>query len=167
LIYDSSSCTHCQLATISSLEDTRWVQFIYTSLHLITYHSCQFVSKCMYLTTCDNSLHNEHNSLRNIFCYFTLLHKACEEALRYISKHEVECGYTGEYVNTSKHSKHCDIETLTIGRGSILCIESKKGLEDRGVGVRIPVGTRTVTSPYRPERFWGPPSLISIGYRGL
>jgi hypothetical protein len=31
---------------------------------------------------------------------------------------------------------------------------------------RVPVGSRIAIS-YRPDRFWGPPSLLSNGYRGL
>jgi hypothetical protein len=41
------------------------------------------------------------------------------------------------------------------------------GLDDRGVGFRVPVGSRIFTSPRRPNRLWGPPSLLSKGYRGL
>jgi hypothetical protein len=33
------------------------------------------------------------------------------------------------------------------------------------VGFRIPAGSRIFTSPYRPYRLWGPPSLLSNGYR--
>jgi hypothetical protein len=40
------------------------------------------------------------------------------------------------------------------------------GLDDRGVGVRVPVGSRIFSSPRRPDRLWGPPSL-SNGYQGL
>jgi hypothetical protein len=40
------------------------------------------------------------------------------------------------------------------------------GLEDRGGGVRVPVESRIFSSPQRPERLWGPPSL-SNGYPGL
>jgi hypothetical protein len=41
------------------------------------------------------------------------------------------------------------------------------GLDDRGVGVRVPVGSRIFSSPNRPYRLWGPPNLLSNGYRGL
>jgi hypothetical protein len=41
------------------------------------------------------------------------------------------------------------------------------GLDDRVVGVRVPVVSRIFSSPRRPDRPWGPPSLLSNGYRGL
>jgi hypothetical protein len=34
------------------------------------------------------------------------------------------------------------------------------------VGVRVPVLSRILSSPRRPDRFWGPPNLLSNGYRG-
>jgi hypothetical protein len=33
------------------------------------------------------------------------------------------------------------------------------GLENRGVGVRVPVGSRIFTSLYRPDRLWGQPPI--------
>jgi hypothetical protein len=41
------------------------------------------------------------------------------------------------------------------------------GLDDREVGVRAPVGARYFSLPRRPGRFWGPPNLLSNGYRGI
>jgi hypothetical protein len=41
------------------------------------------------------------------------------------------------------------------------------GLDDQGVGVRVPVGARIFSSLCRPDRLWGPPSLLSNGHRGL
>jgi hypothetical protein len=40
------------------------------------------------------------------------------------------------------------------------------GLNDRGVGVRVSVRTKIFFSPRRPDRLWGPPNLLSNGYRG-
>jgi hypothetical protein len=45
-------------------------------------------------------------------------------------------------------------------------IATSYGLDDRGVGVRVPVGSRIFSSPNRPDRLWGPPNLPSTGYRG-
>jgi hypothetical protein len=49
--------------------------------------------------------------------------------------------------------------------GTVL-IATGYGLDDRGVGVRVPVGSRIFSSPRRSDRLWGPPSLLSNGYRG-
>jgi hypothetical protein len=40
-------------------------------------------------------------------------------------------------------------------------------LDDGGVDVRVPLGSRIFTFPYRPDGFWGPPNSLSNGYRGL
>jgi hypothetical protein len=37
------------------------------------------------------------------------------------------------------------------------------GLDDRGVGVRVSVGSRIFSSPRRPDLLWGPPSLLVPG----
>jgi hypothetical protein len=38
------------------------------------------------------------------------------------------------------------------------------GLDDRGVGVRVPVRSRIFSSPRRRDRLWGPLNLLSNGY---
>jgi hypothetical protein len=38
------------------------------------------------------------------------------------------------------------------------------GLDDRGVGVRVPVGSRIFTSPSRPDRLWDPPNVLFNEY---
>jgi hypothetical protein len=54
---------------------------------------------------------------------------------------------------------------LVWSRDSVVCIATGYGLNDRGVGVRVPVGSRIFSSPRRPDRLWGPPNLLSNGYR--
>jgi hypothetical protein len=49
---------------------------------------------------------------------------------------------------------------------SAVGIATAYGLDDRGVRVRVPVGG-IFCPPRRPDRLWGSPSLLSIGYRGL
>jgi hypothetical protein len=52
-------------------------------------------------------------------------------------------------------------------RDSVVGIAPSYGLDDRGIGVRVPVGSRMFSSARRPDRLWGPPNLLSNGYRGL
>jgi hypothetical protein len=49
----------------------------------------------------------------------------------------------------------------------VVGIASAYGLDDRGVGDRVPGGSRRFSSPRRPDRPWGPPSLLPTGTRGL
>jgi hypothetical protein len=48
---------------------------------------------------------------------------------------------------------------------SAVGIATDYGLDDPGLGVRVPVEARIFTSPCRPDRLWGPPSLLFNGYR--
>jgi hypothetical protein len=52
-------------------------------------------------------------------------------------------------------------------RDSAVSTAAGYDLDDRAVGVRVPVGARFFSSPQRPGRLWGPASLLSNGYRGL
>jgi hypothetical protein len=40
-------------------------------------------------------------------------------------------------------------------------------LDDRRVGVRVPVRAKFFSSPRRPNQFWSPPSFLSKGYQGI
>jgi hypothetical protein len=53
-----------------------------------------------------------------------------------------------------------------IRRDSVVGTATGYGVDDRGVGVRVPVGSR-IFSPHRPDRLWAPPSLLSNGYPGV
>jgi hypothetical protein len=44
---------------------------------------------------------------------------------------------------------------------SAVGIATGYGLDARGVGVRVPVGSRIFSSPLRPDRLWGPSSLLA------
>jgi hypothetical protein len=46
----------------------------------------------------------------------------------------------------------------SVSRGSVVGIASAYGLEDREVGVLVPVESRIL------DRLWGPPNLLSNGY---
>jgi hypothetical protein len=52
-------------------------------------------------------------------------------------------------------------------RESAVGIATGYGLADRGVRVRVPVGSRIFSSPRCPDQFWGQPNLLPNGYRGL
>jgi hypothetical protein len=51
-------------------------------------------------------------------------------------------------------------------RDSAVGIATGYELDDRGVGVRVPVKSRIFSSRRRPDRFWGSPNFRSTGYRG-
>jgi hypothetical protein len=53
------------------------------------------------------------------------------------------------------------------GRDSAVGIATGYGLDHRGVGVRVPVGTRIFSSSRRSDLRWDPPCFLSNGYRGL
>jgi hypothetical protein len=54
-----------------------------------------------------------------------------------------------------------------LSRDSAVGIATGYGLDDRGVGVLVPVGSKIFYSPRRLDRLWGPPSLLSNGYQGI
>jgi hypothetical protein len=49
---------------------------------------------------------------------------------------------------------------------SAVGIATGYGLDDRGVGVRVPPGSRIFTSSCHLDRLSGPPSLLSNAYKG-
>jgi hypothetical protein len=52
------------------------------------------------------------------------------------------------------------LELFLAGSGiAVVGIATGYGLDDRGVGVRVPVGARIFSSPRRPYRLWGSPNL--------
>jgi hypothetical protein len=51
-------------------------------------------------------------------------------------------------------------------RESAVGIATAYGLDGRGIGDRVPVYVRFFLSPRRPDRFLGPPSLLSSRYGG-
>jgi hypothetical protein len=48
----------------------------------------------------------------------------------------------------------------------IVGITTGYGLDDQGVGVRVPVGPRILSS-HCPDWLWGPPNILSNGYQGV
>jgi hypothetical protein len=66
---------------------------------------------------------------------------------------------SGDFQRTTRHYKRAGTAQSGIATGY--------GLDDRGVGVRVPVVSKIFSSPSRPDRLWGPPNLLSNWYRGL
>jgi hypothetical protein len=58
------------------------------------------------------------------------------------------------------------ISQIIRSRSSAVPIATGYGLDDRGFGVRVPLGSRIFSSPCRLDRLWGPLSLLSNAYRG-
>jgi hypothetical protein len=52
-------------------------------------------------------------------------------------------------------------------RDGAVGITTGYGLDDRGAGVRVPVGSRIFSSPRLPDLLWGPPNLLFNWHRGL
>jgi hypothetical protein len=86
----------------------------------------------------------------------------CPSALVVTSDPVMDCHECWDYDRASYvHSTYALFNTLPPAVGT----ETDYGLDDRGVGVRVPVGSRMFSSPSRADRLWGPPSLLSNGYR--
>jgi hypothetical protein len=62
------------------------------------------------------------------------------------------------------HSHYVFILLISRSRDNAVGTAAGYGLDDGGVGVRGSVGSRIFSSARRPDRFWGPPSLLSNGY---
>jgi hypothetical protein len=64
---------------------------------------------------------------------------------------------------THTHTRARDHTLFGKEHGSAVGIATGYGLDDRGIGVRVPVESEIVISPYRSDRLCSPPSW----YRGL
>jgi hypothetical protein len=52
------------------------------------------------------------------------------------------------------------------GKSKLFMYRNGYGVDGWGVGVWVSVGAAFFSSPCRPDRLWGPPSLLSSGYWG-
>jgi hypothetical protein len=50
---------------------------------------------------------------------------------------------------------------------SVASIATGCGLDNQGVRVQVPVGSRIFSSPHHSDRLWGPVNLLSNGYWGF
>jgi hypothetical protein len=64
-------------------------------------------------------------------------------------------------------NKYISFTFKTISRDSVVDIATCYGVDDLGVVVRVPVGSRIFSSPCLPDRLWGRPNLLSNGYWGI
>jgi hypothetical protein len=62
---------------------------------------------------------------------------------------------------------HLHLRIIPRNCDSAVGIATGYGLDVRGVGVRVHVGSRMICSLRGPDRLWGPPSLLSNGHWGL
>jgi hypothetical protein len=53
---------------------------------------------------------------------------------------------------------------INVSNDSAVGIVTGCGLDDQGVGVRVPVESRIFFSACRPDWLWGPSSLLYYGY---
>jgi hypothetical protein len=60
-------------------------------------------------------------------------------------------------------NRGCIRKEFFVSRDSAVGTATGYGLNDRGVGVQVPLGSRIFSSLRRPDGLWGPPSLLSNG----
>jgi hypothetical protein len=59
-----------------------------------------------------------------------------------------------------------DLREIGWSRDNVVGISTGYGLDDQGVGVRVPVGVRIFSSPRRPDRLWGSSNILFNEYLG-
>jgi hypothetical protein len=82
------------------------------------------------------------------------------------SPHWVSTGHSRTILKQFSNFTFWSVHTTRGRWDSAIGIATGYGLEDRGVRVRVPIWSRIFSSPRRPDRFRGPHSLLSSGYRG-
>jgi hypothetical protein len=71
-------------------------------------------------------------------------------------------GLLGRGSTRSKASRRTQ-DKANINKVEIIHYLTGHGLDDGGVGVWVPVGTKILSSPRRPDLIWGVPNLLSNG----
>jgi hypothetical protein len=112
---------------------------------------------------------------------FSLLYSIQTESGAYPASYSMSTGVLSPEVKRpgteADHFSPCSVEIKNGGfitplllyrsQSSVVGIATGYGLDDWGAGVRVPVGSRIFSTSRRPDRLWGPPNLLSNGYRGL
>jgi hypothetical protein len=80
--------------------------------------------------------------------------------------HQCTSGISTKKAVNKMHNGTLHINKSFKSRDSIVGIATGYGLDDQGVGVRVPVGARIFSSPCHPDWLRGPRSLLSSVYWG-
>jgi hypothetical protein len=107
--------------------------------------------------------HDSVNIQQIIFRQILDLHFLLVLKMNSVISSSVECFVT----EINGTFKKLFIFSSSESRGSSVGESTGYGLDDGRVGVRVPVGSRTFSSPRRSDLLCGPPSLLSNEYRGL
>jgi hypothetical protein len=125
----------------------------------------------IHLFTCHNSLwifaqFNIYNSCRNMLS--VILIQTQHHELQLLMKAYISFSYLyfNKYWVAWKNGSVMTWIFFFRNQDNIVGIVTGIRLDDRGVGVRIPLGSRIFSSARRPDRLWGPPNL-SNGYQVL
>jgi hypothetical protein len=94
----------------------------------------------------------ERISKEVIVVWWTYCRGVCLEGLRKTSKHLTLAGVPPEIRAHLLPNKNLERYHHTRSRDSVVGIETSYGLDDRGVGVRVPVGSRISSPPNRRDR---------------
>jgi hypothetical protein len=101
---------------------------------------------------------------RVFFCYFSGF--LCQWTMSWRCTDICLQGTTKEFIARSR-TILVSLQPGGRSRDTTVGIATDYGLDDRGIGVRVSVGSRIFSSPQHPDRLWGPPNLLSNGYRWL
>jgi hypothetical protein len=138
-----------ETVTISFLADKVYLNFFGLFGECVCIHCfhCSLVSRVT----------NETQYLLLVWCDWEIHHHLCGITLKkWQSQIHSVC-----FVQTCKHFQNPS------SRDSIVSVATDYRLDDQGVKVQVLVGSRIFTSTCHPHWLWGPPSLLSNGYRGL
>jgi hypothetical protein len=113
---------------------------------------------------CDQQSGRKIFHLKSTKCTTTEDETTMDEARRPDNIRRFPIIFLGHYV---QHEYYFCIYYFSRSRDSSVGIATGYGLDDRGVGVRVAVGSWIFSSPRRPDRLKGPPNLLTNGYRGL
>jgi hypothetical protein len=94
----------------------------------------------------------------HLFCHYLSVFINCKDVNKCAFVVLSETVTLGSYLHS--------IDPLQTSRDSSVGIVTGYRLDDQGVRVRVPVGSRMFSSPSHPDRLWGPPSLLYKGTGG-